>query len=125
MQIGAGTKLGRYEIRSKIGEGGIGEVSLTEDTRLHRKVALKTLPSELAANRDSPIWCGEFDFDVECGGLTALWSFVRTGSDSDRIENRVASLIPSLPLRVLTRCLRKLRQAAALQNETLSAMQSC
>src|SRR5215813_12734992 len=36
--IPAGTKLGRYEVRSKIGEGGMGEVYLAEDTRLHRKV---------------------------------------------------------------------------------------
>src|SRR5215510_9277498 len=50
--IEAGTKLGRYEIRSKIGKGGMGEVYLAEDTRLHRKVALKVLPNELAANRD-------------------------------------------------------------------------
>ena len=26
MTLGAGTKLGRYEIRSQIGEGGMGEV---------------------------------------------------------------------------------------------------
>src|SRR5438046_9007667 len=52
MTLGAGTKLGRYEIRSKIGEGGMGEVYLAQDTKLDRKVALKILPAELASNRD-------------------------------------------------------------------------
>src|SRR5436190_23845315 len=52
MTLDAGTKLGRYEIRSKIGEGGMGEVYLAQDTKLDRKVALKILPAELAANRD-------------------------------------------------------------------------
>jgi serine/threonine protein kinase len=46
------TELGRYEVRSKVGAGGMGEVYLAEDTRLHRKVALKILPTELAANKD-------------------------------------------------------------------------
>ncbi|MFY9555332.1 MAG: protein kinase [Blastocatellia bacterium] len=52
MTIAAGTILGRYEIRSKIGEGGMGEVYLAQDTNLDRKVALKILPAEVAANRD-------------------------------------------------------------------------
>ncbi len=52
MAIAAGTYLGRYEIRSKIGEGGMGEVYLAEDTQLHRKVALKVLPAEVSSNQD-------------------------------------------------------------------------
>jgi serine/threonine protein kinase/Tol biopolymer transport system component len=52
MALGAGMRLGRYEIRSKIGAGGMGEVFLAEDSRLHRKVALKVLPADLASNRD-------------------------------------------------------------------------
>src|SRR5256714_9003267 len=52
MSIESGTKLGRYEIRSKIGEGGMGEVYLAEDLQLHRKVALKVLPAGVASNQD-------------------------------------------------------------------------
>src|ERR1051325_6192809 len=52
MTLAAGTKLARYEIRSKIGEGGMGEVYVAEDTQLHRKVALKVLPPDVASNQD-------------------------------------------------------------------------
>ena len=50
--ITAGTRLGRYEIRSKIGAGGMGEVYLAFDTKLDRKVALKILPAEAAVHQD-------------------------------------------------------------------------
>src|SRR5256712_6183568 len=52
MTITSGAKLGRYEIRSQIGEGGMGEVYLAQDTKLDRKVALKILPAEVASHRD-------------------------------------------------------------------------
>jgi len=44
--------LGRYEIRSQLGAGGMGEVYLAWDTKLDRKVALKILPSDLATNKE-------------------------------------------------------------------------
>src|SRR6266481_2756785 len=50
MKLTSGTSLGRYEIHSKIGAGGMGEVYLARDTRLDRKVALKVLPIEVATD---------------------------------------------------------------------------
>jgi len=50
--LASGTKLGRYEIRAKIGAGGMGEVYLAQDTKLERKVALKILPADVASHRD-------------------------------------------------------------------------
>src|SRR6185436_9038471 len=52
MTLAAGTHLGRYDIRSKLGAGGMGEVYLAEDTELHRKVALKVLPADVVTNKD-------------------------------------------------------------------------
>jgi serine/threonine protein kinase len=51
MTLAPGTKLGRYEIRSKIGAGGMGEVYLAQDTKLDRKVALKILPADAAPDQ--------------------------------------------------------------------------
>ncbi len=49
--LSAGTNLGRYEIHSQLGAGGMGEVYLAHDTQLDRTDALKILPENVAADR--------------------------------------------------------------------------
>ncbi|HJT30005.1 MAG TPA: protein kinase [Pyrinomonadaceae bacterium] len=50
MSFPARTRIGRYEICSQLGAGGMGEVYLANDTKLDRKVALKILPSDIVAD---------------------------------------------------------------------------
>ena len=50
MALTAGTRLGPYEIAAQIGVGGMGEVYRATDTKLKRDVAIKVLPSALAAD---------------------------------------------------------------------------
>jgi len=55
MSLAAGTRLGRYQIRSKIGEGGMGEVYRARDEKLNREVAVKVLPAALSQNSATEI----------------------------------------------------------------------
>ena len=52
MSLEPGTTLGPYEVATKIGEGGMGEVYRARDTKLDRDVALKVLPPAFTHDPD-------------------------------------------------------------------------
>jgi serine/threonine protein kinase len=51
MSLTIGSRFGVFEVQSLLGVGGMGEVYLARDTRLGRDVALKVIPSAVAADR--------------------------------------------------------------------------
>ena len=52
MALTPGTRLGVHQITAQIGEGGMGQVYRATDTKLKRQVAIKILPTSLAADHD-------------------------------------------------------------------------
>lgn len=52
MSVAPGTRLGSFEVLSKIDAGGMGEVYRAREERLKREVAIKILPEELSGDAD-------------------------------------------------------------------------
>jgi len=65
MVLASGFKLGRYEIRSKIGEGGMGEVYRARDEKLNREVAIKVLPTDYSQDAER---LKRFELEAQAAG---------------------------------------------------------
>lgn len=63
MGLDAGTRLGRYEIRSQLGVGGMGEVYRARDEKISRDVAIKVLPATLSADAER---LRRFEQEAQC-----------------------------------------------------------
>src|SRR5437870_5879041 len=114
MTISAGTRLGRYEIRAQIGEGGMGEVYLAEDTQLGRRVAIKLLPPETlsdekarrrlvreaqaAAKLDHPNICAIYEVGEEDGRSFIAMQYVEGETLDARMKRKPLDLAESLAI---------------------------
>ena len=114
MSLAAGTKLSRYEIRSKIGEGGMGEVYLALDTELNRSVAIKFLPESLvadekartrlvrearaAAKLDHPNICSIYEVSEDEGRSFIVMQHVEGETLDSRMKHKSLDLSESLSI---------------------------
>ena len=116
MNVAAGTRLGRYEIRSKIGKGGMGEVYLAEDLILHRRVAIKFFSADsakdararkhllreaqAAAKLDHPNICAVHEVAEEDGRSFIVMQYVEGETLDIRIKTPRLQISESLALAV-------------------------
>ena len=63
--MNVGSVIGHYHILKSLGGGGMGAVYVANDTRLNRKVALKTLPARMA---NDPEWIRRFEREAQAVG---------------------------------------------------------
>ena len=104
MTLGAGTKLGPYEILAPLGAGGMGQVYRATDTRLKRQVAIKILPPSLASDADR---LARFQREAEVlaslnhPNIAHIYGLDRReGRESDAVSLIVMELAPSTKSRV-------------------------
>ena len=92
-KLNPGEQLGNYKIVSLLGEGGMGEVYLAEDTTLSRRVAIKLLKPGRGATSSSR--------KRTSSRLRRSFSVCRQPTAPLRAELNTASM-PSLPARSVT-----------------------
>jgi eukaryotic-like serine/threonine-protein kinase len=114
MALTSGTKLGPYEIRSRLGAGGMGEVYRAADSKLGRDVALKVILPEFARDmqlmarfqREAQVLASFNHTNIasiygleDSGGVRALvMELVEGPTLADRIKGSAIPLEEALPL---------------------------
>jgi eukaryotic-like serine/threonine-protein kinase len=114
MSLTPGTKLGPYEIESRVGAGGMGVVYKARDPRLDRYVALKLLPDELAKDPQAlsrfrreaksasalnhPNICTVYDVGEEDGHVYIAMEYLEGTTLRDRISEKALGLDTALSL---------------------------
>jgi serine/threonine protein kinase len=99
----AGARIGAYEIRGRLGRGGMGEVYRAHDTRLQRDVAVKTLPplfmadperrarfereARVLASLNHPHIASIFGIEDTPGGSALVLELVEGQTLADRIQH--------------------------------------
>jgi eukaryotic-like serine/threonine-protein kinase len=113
MPLQTGSRLGPYEIVSRLGAGGMGEVYKARDTRLDRTVAVKILPDSLAGDPqfrerfdrearaisqlDHPHICALYDVGQQDGTAYLVMQFLEGETLADRLARGPLRLDQSLP----------------------------
>ncbi len=98
-----GTTISHYRIISKLGQGGMGEVFLAEDSNLNRKVAVKVLSDPFIKD---PVRLARFDREAKLlaslnhPNIASIYGLERTGPspllimeliDGDTLADRIAT----------------------------------
>jgi serine/threonine protein kinase len=118
----SGPSIGPYRVLSKLGAGGMGEVYLALDSRLGRRVALKVLTPQFAADADRK---RRFEREARAASalnhpnIVAVYDF----SSDGKLDYLVMEYVPGKPLdRLIPREGLKLREALGYAVQIADAM---
>jgi eukaryotic-like serine/threonine-protein kinase len=76
MPLALNSRLGRYEIRSQVGAGGMGEVYLACDPKLGREVDIKVLLSTFSTDRER---LARFEQEAQAPSISRTSSMINDG----------------------------------------------
>jgi hypothetical protein len=130
MALAPRLRLGRYEIQSALGAGGMGEVYKARDTRLDRTVAIKILPESLAADPqfrdrfdreartisqlDHPHICALHDVGEHNGTAYLVMQYLEGETLADRLKQGALAVDQALPYHGLNEIRLRARNGARL-----------